>query len=129
MSFEATILAIILIGATGIFALSPFFARSADPDPSPYARRGTPRQRQALETLWAEKQRVLRSIRDLDFDYDLDKLTDPAYAAQRIALIRLYAAIVLRMDEIEAELDQQEQLIEQAVAAMRRADQTKSRLS
>jgi hypothetical protein len=83
------------------------------------ARRGSARQKQALDTLWAEKLRVLRAIRDLDFDYDLDKLTDTAYATQRVNLIRLAAAITLRIDELEAEIAQQQERVEAAVAALR----------
>ena len=83
------------------------------------ARRGSARQKQALETLWAEKLRVLRAIRDLDFDYDLDKLTDAAYTTQRVYLIGLAAAITRRADELEAEIARQQERVETAVAALR----------
>jgi len=82
---------------------------------------GSARQRQALETLHAEKNRVLRAIRDLDFDYDLDKLTEATYAAQRIYLIRLAVAILKRIDELEAEVVSQQARVEAAVAALRGA--------
>jgi hypothetical protein len=84
--------------------------------------RGTARQNQVLEALTQEKQRVLRAIRDLDFDYDLDKLTDDAYDAQRVYLIRLAVAIMQRIDDLEAEIVEQEARINAAVAAFRDRD-------
>ncbi|GIV80812.1 MAG: hypothetical protein KatS3mg051_0166 [Anaerolineae bacterium] len=81
----------------------------------------TPRQRHALETLEAEKYRILRAIRDLDFDYDMDKLTDDAYVAQRIYLIRLALAILKRIDALEAEIATQQARVEEAIAALRAA--------
>ena len=62
---------------------------------------------------------MLRAIRDLDFDYDLGKLLDSTYAAQRIHLIRLAAAITRRIDSLESEIAAQDAEIEAAVAALR----------
>ncbi len=59
MSAGAIILAFIIGGGTLVFVLRPLLQRDA----GAYAvRRGTPRQAQALELLWGEKQRVLREI-------------------------------------------------------------------
>ena len=52
------------------------------PRPAAWARAGSAVANSG--TLYAEKNRVLRAIRDLDFDYDMDKLSDATYAAQRI---------------------------------------------
>jgi hypothetical protein len=51
------------------------------------------------------------------------KLTDETYAAQRIALIRLAAAIIMRMDDLEADLIAQQERIETAIAALRQTRQ------
>lgn len=119
MSLEATILAILLTGALGLFVLLPLLERQEASPYRPGVRAGSARQRQVLEMLHAEKSRVLRAIRDLDFDYDLDKLTDTTYTAQRIQLIRLAVAILKRIDELEAEAAGQQARVEAAVAALR----------
>jgi hypothetical protein len=120
MTSGVIILAIVLAGAITVFALLPILESRSQSASTRMARRGSARQKQALDTLWAEKLRVLRAIRDLDFDYDLDKLTDAAYTAQRVNLIRLAAAITLRIDELEGEITQQQERVEAAVAALRR---------
>jgi hypothetical protein len=112
-------LAIVLAGSMAVFVLLPILESRSQSESMRVARRGSARQKQALETLWAEKLRVLRAIRDLDFDYDLDKLTVSAYTTQRIYLIQLAAAITQRIDELEAEIAQQQERIEDAVAALR----------
>lgn len=81
--------------------------------------RGTARQNRALDILGAEKLRLLRAIRDMDFDYDMGKLTDDIYAEQRVALIRRAIAVMKRSDEIEAEIFAQHARVEAALAAYR----------
>jgi len=121
MSVASLIIAVVLVGTVVFAALLPMLeSRPA----APHKRRpgrGTPRQNQAIEILWDEKMRVLRAIRDLDFDYDMDKLPDAAYQAQRIHLIRLAWAITQRLDELEAEVAVQDARIEEAVAAFRQS--------
>ncbi len=121
MSLEATLLAIVLTGALAVFVLLPILEGDEEPEGQFVARVGSPRQRRALETLWAEKNRILRTIHDLDFDYDLGKLTDEVYTDQRVYLIRLFVAIIERMDAIERDIARQAERIEAAVAALRQA--------
>jgi len=120
MSLEATVLAIILTGAVAAFAAFPVLARGAEESP-PHFPGATPQQRRALETLHAEKARVLRAIRDLDFDYDLGKITDAAYETQRVHLIRTAVAILTRADELEGEVAAQQRRVDELVAGLRRS--------
>ncbi len=120
MSLEATVLAIVLTALVGWFTILPLLGGEETPS-ARQVRGATPRQRQALEVLEAEKYRILRAIRDLDFDYDMDKLTDEAYAAQRIYLIRLALIIFKRIDALEAEIASQQARVEEAIAALRAA--------
>ena len=120
MSSTMIILAVVLTGALAVFVVFPLLERQPDEKPRT-GPRGTVRQNQALEALWTEKMRVLRAIRDLDFDYDLGKLPNSTYQTQRIALLRLGTAILQRIDALEAEMAEQEARIEQAVAAYRQA--------
>jgi hypothetical protein len=121
MSSGIVILGLMLTGLTGAFVLLPLLA--SDPEYAPADRpRGTPRQNQALEMLLAEKLRVLRAIRDLDFDYDMGKLSDSIYTNQRVYLIRLAVAIMQRTDDLEAEIAGQEAQLEAAIAALRHSE-------
>jgi hypothetical protein len=81
--------------------------------------RGTVRQNRALEILYSEKLRLLRAIRDLDFDYDVGKLTDAIYTEQRVYLIRQALAVLRRIESLEAEISAQQDRIAAALAAYR----------
>jgi hypothetical protein len=49
----------------------------------------------------------------------MGKLVDETYAAQRIYLIRVYIAMVARMDELQSAVYAQQARIDAAVAAFR----------
>jgi hypothetical protein len=120
MSSEMMVVSIVIAAATAAFVIFPFIQR--DPDvPATTARSKAGRRRHAYETLVTEKQRVLRSIRDLDLDYDMNKLPMSVYASQRIYLIQLYVAMVRRLDDLEIEMNEQQARVEAAVAAYRKA--------
>lgn len=122
MSVTSLIIAVVLVGTVVFMALLPLLESKPAPTQKRNSGRGTLRQNQAIEILWDEKTRVLRAIRDLDFDYDMDKLPDSTYAAQRVHLIRLAWAITQRLDELEAEVAVQDARIEEAVAAFRQSN-------
>jgi hypothetical protein len=126
LSTGISIFAIVLAGAMAVTVLRPLLAglTEEEEDNRPgSATGGTVQQNRALEVLWNEKQRVLRSIRDLDLDYDMGKLVDETYASQRVQLIRYYVAIVKRIDELQAEVNAQQMRVEAALAAFRKAHQ------
>ncbi|NLF77115.1 MAG: hypothetical protein GX573_15570 [Chloroflexi bacterium] len=122
MSVTSLIIAVVLVGTVVFVALLPLLESKPATTQKRNSGRGTLRQNQAIEILWDEKTRVLRAIRDLDFDYDMDKLPDSTYAAQRVHLIRLAWAITQRLDELEAEVAVQDARIEEAVAAFRQSN-------
>ena len=123
LSLEITLFAIGLAGAMAVAVLFPILESRSDDDqerqPAPLG--GTAQQNRALELLASERLRILRAIRDLDFDYDMGKLVDETYVAQRVYLIRVYAAIVARMDELQDDVYEQQARIDAAVAAFRQA--------
>jgi hypothetical protein len=121
MSLMSLIIAVVVTGGVVVFTLMPLLARQPGPPGRVAGPRGTTRQNQALETLQAERLRVLRAIRDLDFDFDLNKVPDEVYASQRVYLIRLWAAITLRSDELSAGVADQAAQINAAVRAFRAA--------
>ena len=121
MSVTSLIIAVVLVGTVVFAALLPLLERQTTTQKR-RSGRGTLRQNQVIEILWDEKMRVLRAIRDLDFDYDMDKLPDTTYQSQRVHLIRLAWAITQRLDELEAEVAVQDARIEEAVAAFRQSN-------
>jgi hypothetical protein len=127
LSTGITIFTIVLAGAMVAAVLRPLLLGFSENDEEQAQRDavsgGTTQQNRALDVLWNEKQRVLRSIRDLDLDYDMGKLVDDTYASQRVYLIRLYVAISKRIDELQTEVNAQQVRVEAALAAFRKAQQ------
>jgi hypothetical protein len=125
LSLEITLFAVVLAGTMIVAAVFPILESRSDPeqDDKRAAPGGTTQQNRALELLWSEKLRVLRAIRDLDFDYDMGKLVDETYVSQRVYLIRVYVAITRKIDELQAEVYAQQARIEAAVTAFRRSQQ------
>jgi hypothetical protein len=125
LSLEITLFAVVLAGTMIVAIGFPILESLSGPeqDDKRAAPGGTPQQNRALELLGSEKLRVLRAIRDLDFDYDMGKLVDETYVSQRVYLIRVYVAITKKIDELQAEVYAQQARIEAAVAAFRQARQ------
>ena len=86
------------------------------------ARRVTEEEHET-STLLAERDRVINSLQELDFDHNLGKIPDEDYPNQRANLLQKGAEILRRLDEIAPGSTQEdkEKSIERAVAA-RRAD-------
>ncbi len=76
-----------------------------------------------LSALMAERDRVINSLQELDFDFKLGKIPDGEYPAQRANLLQKGADILRKLDEIGPSITQvdTETRIERAIAA-RRAD-------
>ncbi len=75
-------------------------------------------------SLLADRDRVLTSLQELEFDYTLGKIPAEDYPEQRMALLQRGAAILRELDAMQPEtasLAEAEERIEAAVAA-RRAD-------
>lgn len=128
MTFEMVLLTIILGGGLLATIVLPFVSAGSEADSMPErpGLRGTERQNRALETLWVERLRVLRAIRDLDFDYDMNKIPESLYQSQRVQLMRLGVAILKRTDEIEAEIRVDQERAEAAIAAYRATRHTQA---
>jgi len=119
-STSALVLLVVALGGTLFAAVLPALN---NPDNTAAVGlptlRGTARQNRVLEILYSEKLRLLRAIRDLDFDYDVGKLTDDIYTEQRVQLIRQALAVLRRIVGLEAEIEAQQQRIADALAAYR----------
>lgn len=77
-----------------------------------------------LSSLLAERDRVVNSLQELDFDFKLGKIPEGEYPAQRAALLQRGADILRQIDSFSpqsASAQDTESRLEKAVAA-RRAD-------
>lgn len=105
-----------------IFIFRPFFEISDKKKliNSSFLVRDTDQQKSVL---LAERDRVLRSLQELDFDQALGKIPEEDYPVQRQLLLQKGAQILKSLDEISGSgsIQDQEAVIEAAVAA-RRAD-------
>lgn len=118
------LLAAVVIGV-GFFVAIPFMEgrRAAAGDPSGGYAAAT--SDQELSALLAERDRLINTLQELDFDYTLGKIPAEAYPAQRDELLRNGADVLRRIDGLDASRSpggsDAESRIEAAVAA-RRAD-------
>ncbi len=108
------ILAVLILVSMYLYA--PFAART---------RRAATREEHDASSLMAERDRVINSLQELDFDYKLGKIPAEDYPTQRTELLQKGAEVLRKLDAFgkpaaSAEADAEVRL-EEAVAA-RRAD-------
>jgi len=87
------------------------------------ARRVTEEEHE-LSTLLAERDRLLNSLQELDFDFKLGKIPEDDYPTQRASLLQKGADILRKIDSLApqtASAQDTEARLERAIAA-RRAD-------
>jgi hypothetical protein len=97
----------------GIYLYAPFTART---------RRTRVSETLEVSALKAERDRVINSLQELDFDHNLGKIPAEDYPDQRTQLIQKGADILRKLDEISSGFvsdSNVESRIEQAAAAVR----------
>jgi rubrerythrin len=97
----------------GVFLYMPFLERRA--------RRVTEEEHE-VSTLMAERERVVNSLQELEFDYSLGKVPEEDYPTQRANLLQKGADVLRRLDEltpVTAQSDKDARL-ERAIAARRK---------
>lgn len=107
------ILAVLII--TGMYLYAPFTSRAS--------KIYNNSAEHELSALKAERDRVINSLQELDFDFKLGKVPAEDYPEQRQMLLQKGAEILRQLDEIEKTFSSQdvETRIEKA-AAKKRAD-------
>jgi NADH pyrophosphatase NudC (nudix superfamily) len=83
-----------------------------------------------LSALMAERDRVINSLQELDFDFRLGKIPEEDYPAQRAGLLQRGAEILKQIDSLApqaASAQDTEARLERAIAA-RRADMSIARV-
>ncbi len=91
MDFVAIFLTLAVFFFVGAYLYAPF-ARG-------YGRRVTEEERE-LSSLMAERERVLSSLQELDFDFKLGKIPEEDYPVQRTSLLQKGAEVLRKMDAL-----------------------------
>ena len=115
MQITAIFFTLAILILVAIYLYAPFMERRA--------RRVTEEEHE-LSALMAERDRVINSLQELDFDYKLGKIPEEDYPTQRASLLHRGAEILRQIDTIAPQpvaVQDVDARIEKAIAA-RRAD-------
>jgi zinc-ribbon domain len=115
MELTAIFFSLAVLILVGMFLYAPFMERRA---------RGVTEEEHELSALMAERDRVINSLQELDFDFKLGKIPEEDYPAQRAGLLQKGADILRKIDSLlpqAASSQDTEARLERAIAA-RRAD-------
>jgi len=115
MELTAIFFTLAILILVAIYLYAPFMERRA---------RHVTQEEHELSTLMAERDRVINSLQELDFDFKLGKIPDEDYPAQRTSLLQKGADILRRIDTLAPQITSSQDAdarIEKAIAA-RRAD-------
>jgi lipopolysaccharide biosynthesis regulator YciM len=115
MELPAIFFSLAVLILVGIYLYAPFMERRA--------RRVTEEEHE-LSALMAERDRVINSLQELDFDFKLGKIPEEDYPVQRSTLLQKGADILRQIDMLAPQVTSTpdtEARLERAIAA-RRAD-------
>ena len=115
MQLTALFFTLAILILVAIYLYAPFMERRA---------RHVTEEEHELSALMAERDRVINSLQELDFDFKLGKIPEEDYPTQRAGLLQKGADILRRIDSIApqpASAQDADARIEKAIAA-RRAD-------
>jgi len=118
MDIGSIFLVLALLVLVVLFVGRPFIERKAFSTASTVSE-----EEHQVSALLAERDRLLNTLQELDFDHALGKIPDEDYPAQRAVLLRSGADVLKKLDGLQARPadDDIEARIEAAIAA-RRAD-------
>ena len=94
MQLTAILVSLALLILVAVYLYAPFIQKRA--------RRVTEEEHE-LSALLAERDRVVNSLQELDFDYKLGKIPEEDYPAQRASLLQSGADILRKIDTIAPE--------------------------
>lgn len=121
MELTAIFFSLAVLILVGMYLYAPFMERRA--------RRVTEEEHE-LSALMAERDRVINSLQELDFDYRLGKIPEEDYPPQRASLLQKGADILKKIDSLAPQpvsAQDTEARLERAIAA-RRADASLARV-
>jgi len=91
MEISSIFLVLAVLVLVGMYLYAPFTDR---------ARRARINESHEVSTLKAERDRVINSLQELDFDHNLGKIPAEDYPEQRAALLKKGAEVLRKLDEI-----------------------------
>ena len=94
MDIVALLLTLAVLILVGAYLYAPFLRG--------YGKRVTDEERE-LSALLAERERVLDSLQELDFDFKLGKIPEGEYPGQRASLLQKGADILRKIDALSVE--------------------------
>ena len=109
MELTAIFFSLAVLILVGMYLYAPFMERRA--------RRVTEEEHE-LSALMAERDRVINSLQELDFDFKLGKVPEEDYPAQRASLLQKGADILRKIDSfspIPATTQDEEARLEKAI--------------
>lgn len=115
MELTAIFFSLAVLILVGMYLYAPFMDRRA---------RNVTEEEHELSALMAERDRVINSLQELDFDFKLGKVPEEDYPAQRASLLQKGAEVLKQIDTLAPQLtsaQDTEARLEKAIAA-RRAD-------
>lgn len=115
MELTAIFFSLALLVLVGMYLYAPFMQRQAG---------SVTEEEHELSALMAERDRVINSLQELDFDFKLGKIPEEEYPEQRASLLQRGAEILRRIDFLApqtASRSDAESRLEAAIEA-RRAD-------
>jgi NADH pyrophosphatase NudC (nudix superfamily) len=115
MQITAIFFTLAILILVAIYLYAPFMERRA---------RSVTQEEHELSALMAERDRVINSLQELDFDFKLGKVPDEDYPIQRASLLQKGADILRQIDALAPQPISSQDVdarIEKAIAA-RRAD-------
>jgi hypothetical protein len=121
MELTAIFFSLAVLILVGIYLYAPFMERRA---------RSVTEEEHELSTLLAERDRVINSLQELDFDFKLGKIPEDDYPVQRTSLLQKGADILRKIDTLAPQAtsaQDTETRLERAIAA-RRADAAVARV-
>ena len=121
MELTAIFFSLAVLILVGVYLYAPFMEGRA--------RRVTEEEHE-LSALMAERDRVINSLQELDFDYKLGKIPEEDYPTQRAGLLQSGAEILKKIDSLAPQptsAQDTEARLERAIAA-RRADAAMARV-
>lgn len=120
MEIAAILLTLGVAILVGLYLYAPLLERQAH---------GVTLEEHELSALMAERDRVITSLQELDFDFKLGKIPEEDYPAQRAGLLQKGADVLRQIDSFSpksAPAQDTESRLEKAIAA-RRADASAKR--
>jgi rubrerythrin len=92
MEISSIFLVLAVLVLVGMYLYAPFTER---------ARRARMNESHEVSALKAERDRVINSLQELDFDHNLGKIPAEDYPEQRAALLKQGSEILRRLDALE----------------------------